>query len=344
MLIAGVLSLALVAGVIGTQRSQTPSPARNAGFDGVIQRAATPDCEDPYKVCKDEIGPKHWGCKHTVNLKCCVVKSGFTGEKWDCCLEYAYNLADKSSIKTCCPDPDECKDDKCKATAKLKCELSKAKTWDARKKICDDHKGSKANMSVCRPLEEKKSYACAIAGEGCLKSRCCKDPNLVCYQKDDNWADCRTHCEKGKIDPKSPKDLQAPWSCKQIEKCSKAGEGCLETGCCRDPTRTCYMKNAEWADCRKSCKAGSIDPNSPKGTQAPWSCATRCSKAGDGCHKTGCCLDPDLVCYEKNEKWADCRTHCNPHEIDPKSPKKLQGNWSCKELKPKTWIPPDPTA
>jgi hypothetical protein len=53
VLIAGVLSLALVAGAVVKQCSQTPSPARSIGFDGVIQRAAEPECEDPYKACKD---------------------------------------------------------------------------------------------------------------------------------------------------------------------------------------------------------------------------------------------------------------------------------------------------
>merc|ERR1712151_403168 len=95
------------------------------------------------------------------------------------------------------------------------------------------------------------------------------------------------------------------WKCTVLQRCSVAGEGCLNTGCCKDPSLTCYVKNEHWADCRKSCEPGKVDPKSPKHLQSPWSCAPRCSVAGQGCLATGCCQKSGLQCFRKNEEWAD---------------------------------------
>merc|ERR550532_3796943 len=141
-----------------------------------------------------------------------------------------------------------------------------------------------------------------------MDTGCCQDKALTCFVKNDHWADCKPKCEAGKVDPNSPKDLQSPWSCEK--KCSKGGDGCLETGCCQDPQHTCFKKNDKWADCKKTCEPGKVDPNSPKDEQSPWSCERKCSKAGDGCLKTGCCQDPSLTCFVKNDKWADCKGTC----------------------------------
>jgi len=54
--------------------------------------------------------------------------------------------------------------------------------------------------------------------------------------------------------------------------CSKAGDGCLDTKCCSDPTLTCFKQDDGWADCKAACAAGKVDPNSPEEFQTVWSC------------------------------------------------------------------------
>jgi len=179
---------------------------------------------------------------------------------------------------------------------------------------------------------EGTQWTCSAAGKGCLETRCCRDPANTCFLKNDKWADCKPKCEPGKVDPNSPKDLQSPWNCTKLTKCSVAGKGCMDTGCCQDKALTCFVKNDHWADCKPKCEAGKVDPNSPKDLQSPWSCEKKCSKGGDGCLETGCCQDPQHTCFKKNDKWADCKKTCEPGEVDPNSPKDQQSPWSCERM------------
>jgi len=190
---------------------------------------------------------------------------------------------------------------------------------------------------------------CSKGGDGCLESECCEDERFTCFKKNDHWADCKSDCVPGEVDPNSPVRFQSPWGCEVLGEgsvCSKAGDGCLESGCCRDPSLTCFQKNDHWADCKSHCVAGAVDPNSQKKDQSPWGCnivgEKKCSKAGDGCLESGCCRDPSLTCYEKNDHWADCKTHCDAGKVDPNSPKEHQSPWTCNTLKDsEAWTPPE---
>jgi len=53
--------------------------------------------------------------------------------------------------------------------------------------------------------------------------------------------------------------------------CSHNGENCMHSGCCTNSKLTCYMKNDDWAGCKKSCTPG-IDPSDPEEAQTEWSC------------------------------------------------------------------------
>jgi len=55
--------------------------------------------------------------------------------------------------------------------------------------------------------------------------------------------------------------------------CSKVGENCLTTGCCQDPTLSCFSKDGFWAACRPVCEPGVVDVTEAPENQAPWSCA-----------------------------------------------------------------------
>merc|ERR1712157_236312 len=87
---------------------------------------------------------------------------------------------------------------------------------------------------------------------------------------------------------------QTPWECKKVTPggspapspaptpnptpapgrgtCSKAGEDCSSTGCCKNARYTCYTKNKWFAGCRRECTPGSPDPNDPPAFQMPWEC------------------------------------------------------------------------
>jgi len=279
-------------------------------------------------------------------LKACIKKSKYGGHKWDCCLaSYSYNNEDRSKEEVCCPDPSKCGNDlTCKKSAWAKCNLSSPEfVFNTVKKEEYCIQNQLLDIPVCHSFKEFRGLGnCSAAGENCLFSRCCQDSKRTCYQKNNNWADCRLACQKGEVDKNSPVDLQAPWTCDVIERCSVAGKGCLETGCCKEANNRCYMKTVQWADCKPSCVRGKIDKNSPKETWFPWSCDTKCSKSGDGCMKTGCCEDPEMTCFEKNANWSDCKPACKAGEVDPNSPKNMQSPWTCRVLQMKNWTPTTP--
>jgi len=58
---------------------------------------------------------------------------------------------------------------------------------------------------------------------------------------------------------------------------------------------------------------------------------TECSGWGEGCRKTGCCVDAKDTCFRKNAKWAACKKTCDllkpdPHDLVDRTP------WSCEKL------------
>lgn len=59
--------------------------------------------------------------------------------------------------------------------------------------------------------------------------------------------------------------------------------------------------------------------------------AATCSRRGESCLETRCCLDTTLTCFEKDEHWASCRATCKPgvNELDPP---RFQTPWTCTPL------------
>jgi len=116
--------------------------------------------------------------------------------------------------------------------------------------------------------------SCSEEGQNCHDSKCCKNPNLVCYEKDQWWATCKAACTPG-IDPHDNPDFATPWSCDVLSTapvpCSPAGQNCHASKCCEDASLTCYEKDDYWASCKPSCTPG-IDPNDPAEYQTPWTC------------------------------------------------------------------------
>lgn len=58
-------------------------------------------------------------------------------------------------------------------------------------------------------------------------------------------------------------------------------------------------------------------------TQAPG----QCSAVGEDCRNTGCCIDPSLRCFVKNQWYAGCLRSC-----DPDASPEHGAHWSCEEV------------
>mmetsp|Transcript_59037 Transcript_59037/g.163303 ORF Transcript_59037/g.163303 Transcript_59037/m.163303 type:complete len:354 (-) Transcript_59037:591-1652(-) len=61
-----------------------------------------------------------------------------------------------------------------------------------------------------------------------------------------------------------------------------------------------------------------------------------CSKAGADCTTTGCCENPDLKCFRKNDHWSACNATCAPKRVWKDggwtdSPTKV---WDCQAILP----------
>mmetsp|Transcript_78738 Transcript_78738/g.238809 ORF Transcript_78738/g.238809 Transcript_78738/m.238809 type:complete len:262 (-) Transcript_78738:232-1017(-) len=183
---------------------------------------------------------------------------------------------------------------------------------------------SGASVPECVP------YATACAG--CKEGECAAcnaTVQLKCCIANAGSADSRKACCD---DTKADKADVAEVCVKTVpeKKCSEAGKGCKDTGCCENKNLTCFVKNSHWADCKAACKPGEVDKNSKEEDQAPWSCLVpgQCAPDHLNCKlfPAGCC-DHGKKCYVKNQWWAGCRTSCKagrPYEHDPsKEP------WNC---------------
>jgi len=137
------------------------------------------------------------------------------------------------------------------------------------------------------------STACATgAWESCQESRCCADEGFTCFAKDAYWSMCLQECAPGEINPDDPREFQTPWSCAVHgpgarppapptaaptaapgpTPCSGAWEGCQASRCCASQGFACFQKDPFWAQCRRECTPGEVNPDDPPEYQSPWSC------------------------------------------------------------------------
>lgn len=220
----------------------------------------------------------------------------------------------------------------------------------------------------------RKQVPCSASGEDCTKSQCCDEAGLQCYEKTHrNWATCREACTPGP----DPTDANADtWTCKELgprtageappsaprpkadwvdKLCSRNGEDCSKSMCCKAAGNQCFKKDNRWATCRSDCLPGPLltDVNSE-----PWSClplgsrtpgtaarlapvpvpkwvATECSGPGEDCSKTHCCSRSGAQCFEKEAgSWAACKVACEPGQPDPED--RNDHPWTCARLGPRT--------
>mmetsp|Transcript_12917 Transcript_12917/g.36824 ORF Transcript_12917/g.36824 Transcript_12917/m.36824 type:complete len:626 (+) Transcript_12917:67-1944(+) len=218
---------------------------------------------------------------------------------------------------------------------------------------------------------------CTADGEDCSHTKCCKEKGKQCYKKAKGWSACKADCVPGGPDPVDADSH--PWDCTVMgmrtpgpasgwgtpgdwveERCSGTFENCKQSKCCKAQGHQCYKKTEAWAMCLPTCTPG---PLLTDADPLPWNCTRmggrtpgiakvsakvkvahwvkdRCSKGGENCRSSMCCVDPTMQCYERDEGHAGCFRGCVPgtNSYDPD-----KGNWTCKKLgtrTPRAWGSP----
>lgn len=173
---------------------------------------------------------------------------------------------------------------------------------------------------------------CAANGEDCWESKCCSEPGMTCFQKNEHWASCNKTCEShmmwtGEGHNGWEQQPEKVWDCEVLSPppvCTADHEDCRTSRCCNNPASSCYEKNEHWAECRPSC------PNAHD-----WSCnALSCTDAGENCMYSRCCNDPGEHCYVKDEHWAMCNSTCSENMlwVHDKWEEQNHKVWNCGKL------------
>jgi len=63
--------------------------------------------------------------------------------------------------------------------------------------------------------QDPDDMGCSEEGEDCRSTKCCSNPVMACFEKNEWWGGCRTECEAG-VDPNDPPEFQTPWTCKLV--------------------------------------------------------------------------------------------------------------------------------
>eukprot|EP00419_Tripos_fusus_P086648 CAMPEP_0172873076 /NCGR_PEP_ID=MMETSP1075-20121228/94036_1 /TAXON_ID=2916 /ORGANISM="Ceratium fusus, Strain PA161109" /LENGTH=169 /DNA_ID=CAMNT_0013723533 /DNA_START=66 /DNA_END=571 /DNA_ORIENTATION=+ len=136
-------------------------------------------------------------------------------------------------------------------------------------------------------VEQSESH-CSAKYKDCRTSKCCKDPGLQCFQKNEKWATCMSYCEGG-LNPVDKDPVK--WNCSALgprtsgpipapdmwtqpaswvqKKCAATGKDCAKQGCCKDKGKQCYKKNDKWHGCKEECVPG---PDPIDNNNDTWDC------------------------------------------------------------------------
>mmetsp|Transcript_56311 Transcript_56311/g.174725 ORF Transcript_56311/g.174725 Transcript_56311/m.174725 type:complete len:495 (-) Transcript_56311:130-1614(-) len=116
---------------------------------------------------------------------------------------------------------------------------------------------------------------CAWPHEDCSHTGCCMVRGMRCFKKNAWWASCLHTCHKG-IHNDDPPEHRQPWACTPITKdapdCAGKGEECAHLGCCSEPGKRCFSKDAHWSGCLKTCRRGQRNDDGSNMGSGPWTC------------------------------------------------------------------------
>lgn len=273
---------------------------------------------------------------------------------WRNCQSCSHCAA-TTTLSPCASENEDCRQAKCCSDPTMQC-YEKDPYWGSCRQSCEP-----GTINPKDPIEFQTPWSCALLSQGtatttlavsscsglvedCRASKCCSDPGLTCFEKDQWWAECKASCPS-----------QISWSCKilsstttstkaNLPDCtSNLVEDCRSTRCCSNPDLECFEKNEWWAECKASCQPG-IDMTEAPEYRTPWSCVSLsatatttkvvshiCSGVVEDCRSSRCCINPSLVCFEKNDWWAECKSSCAPG-IDMTEAPEYRTPWSCVSL------------
>ncbi|CAK0800130.1 unnamed protein product [Prorocentrum cordatum] len=278
---------------------------------------------------------------------------------WDCedltvsPVESADPIADaeaEDQNNTCSQNGASCALSQCCAEPGSKC-YKKNDYWSSCNQTCNPYymwqvdRWVETNETVWDCEEVRPP--CTPNGESCALSKCCSEPGMKCYKKNDHWSSCNQTCNPNYLWMETGwvKTNETVWDCEVItidstdvstasdttdsasssdastsSVCSPNGESCALTKCCAEAGSKCYKKNGNWSSCNQSC-----DPNSMwqvdrwvTTDEAVWDCeevSLPCSPNGASCALSQCCSDPDSKCYKKNDHWIACNQTCDPNSM-----------------------------
>lgn len=182
--------------------------------------------------------------------------------------------------------------------------------------------------------------------EDCSSTGCCADWGMQCYQKDDNWASCKSSCEA--VDEKNES-----WSCQTIyppqpltmDNCRQT---CQEDSGCREAifdanAKSCLLSpqripEVVWAADNFNttvCGDAGSEPelhaiidtvSSVMPWEEPLPEPQMCSWGGEDCSQTKCCNDVSCdakftncyaySCYKQTEYFSGCQLSTPPADWD----------------------------
>ncbi|CAK0800117.1 unnamed protein product [Prorocentrum cordatum] len=362
---AAAAALALLA--MAWRAGPSTGAATLASPEAIIVEAASADANE--SADPDESDPcSQTGASCAVS-KCCSEPGSKCYKKndyWFACNQTCnpyYMWKDGGWVKTnetvwdceeirppCTPNGESCALSKCCSEPGSKC-YKKNDYWFACNQTCNpyymwkDGGWVKTNETVWDCEEVRPP--CTPNGESCALSKCCSEPGMKCYKKNDHWSSCNQTCNPNYLWMETGwvKTNETVWDCEVItidstdvstasdttdsasssdastsSVCSPNGESCALTKCCAEAGSKCYKKNGNWSSCNQSC-----DPNSMwqvdrwvTTDEAVWDCeevSLPCSPNGASCALSQCCSDPDSKCYKKNDHWIACNQTCDPNSM-----------------------------
>ncbi|CAK0800122.1 unnamed protein product [Prorocentrum cordatum] len=318
-------------------------------------------CSEPGMKCYKK--NDYWSsCNQTCNPNYLWMETGWVktdDTHWDCedltvsPVESADPIADaeaEDQNNTCSQNGASCALSQCCAEPGSKC-YKKNDYWSSCNQTCNPYymwqvdRWVETNETVWDCEEVRPP--CTPNGESCALSKCCSEPGMKCYKKNDHWSSCNQTCNPNYLWMETGwvKTNETVWDCEVItidstdvstasdttdsasssdastsSVCSPNGESCALTKCCAEAGSKCYKKNGNWSSCNQSC-----DPNSMwqvdrwvTTDEAVWDCeevSLPCSPNGASCALSQCCSDPDSKCYKKNDHWIACNQTCDPNSM-----------------------------
>ncbi|CAK0795046.1 unnamed protein product [Prorocentrum cordatum] len=280
----------------------------------------------------------------------------------------ANESADPDESDPCSQTGASCAVSKCCSEPGSKC-YKKNDYWFACNQTCNpyymwkDGGWAKTNETVwdCEEIRPP----CTPNGESCALSKCCSEPGMKCYKKNEYWSSCNQTCNPNYLWMETGwvKTDDTHWDCEVItidstdvstdsdagnaadavastdSECSPNGESCAQTMCCSEPGAKCYKKNDHWSSCNQTCDPFSLweVDRWVVTNETVWDCEEirpPCTPNGASCALSKCCSEPGAKCYKKNDYWSSCNQTCNPNYLWMETGwvKTDDTHWDCEDL------------